>query len=152
MGLIVSEASAFDMLEAQGDAGRRTVVTRRRFGEMARQVSEGASLTIRDEAGALVCVMGLWPEPDHAEAWLAVGPAFRRNFRGALDRLEDALCAVACANAPLEVRVYVVGLGDRVAGARMAAWLGFQRDGTEATSLGPVAVFTRFFGGAPRHG
>lgn len=147
MGLIVSEASAFDMLEAQGDAGRRAVVTRRRFGEMARQVSEGAALTVRDPAGALVCVMGLWPEADHAEAWLAVGPAMRANLRPALRLLGEALETVAGGGEAQEVRVYVRA-GDRVAGARMAAGLGFDRIGEEASRLGPVAVFCRTFGGA----
>jgi len=144
-GLTVSEASAFDMLEAPGDAGRRGVVTRRRFGEMARQVSEGAALTVRDAAGVLVCVMGLWPEADHAEAWLAVGPAMRANLRPALRLLDQALEAVAGGAGTGEVRVYVLGVGDRVAGARMAAGLGFDRIGEEATRLGPVAVFRRTF-------
>ncbi|MGH7021154.1 MAG: hypothetical protein ACREEY_14825 [Brevundimonas sp.] len=151
MGLIVSEASAFDMLEGLTDAGLRGRFTRARFGEMARQVSEGASLTLRDEAGELVAVIGLWPEADHAEAWLTVGPAFRRNLLTALRRTRRALEEIATASGTTEVRAYVrdgATAGGRVAGARMAAWLGFDRAGEEATPLGPVIVFRRDFGGA----
>lgn len=157
MGLTVLEASAFDMLEALTDAGGRGRFTRQRFGEMAAQVAAGMSLTVRDEAGVLVCVMGLWPEPDHAEAWLATGPGFRPNLRKALSCMQDALWAVATAAGPMEVRVYVReatagGTGDRVAGARMAAGLGFERIGEEATRLGPVAVFSRTYPGVSSDG
>lgn len=148
MGLRVEEASAFDMLDALSDRGGRARVTGRRFGEMARQVSEGASLTLREDSGELVAVIGLWPEADHLEAWLAVGPAFRRNLRGALAAIEDALVFVACRNAPVEVRAYVQG-GPRVAGARLASWLGFEGGEAEATPIGPVPVFRRRFGGSP---
>ncbi len=146
-GLRVSEASAFDMLEGLTDAGLRGRFTRARFGEMARQVSEGASLTLRDETGELVAVIGLWPEADHAEAWLSVGPAFRRNLLTALRRTRRALEEIASASGTAEVRAYVRA-GERVAGARMAAWLGFDRAGEEATPLGPVIVFRRDFGDA----
>lgn len=152
--LTVSEASAFDLLETLDDMGGRARFTRLRFGQMSRQVSEGAALTFRDHDGLLVCVAGLWPEPDHLEAWLAVGPAFRRRFRSALDQIEDALVWLACKNAPVEVRAYVrftAPRRDRVAGARMATWLGFERTGEEATPAGPVDVFSRRFGGPP-HG
>ena len=155
MGLTVSEASAFDMLEALSDTGGRGRFTRARFGEMARQVSEGAALTLRDEAGELVAVVGLWPEADHAEAWLTVGIAFRRNMRGALGRIRAALEGIAEASGTSEVRAYVRATdrpGDRVAGARMATWLGFIRTGTEATPAGPVEVFSRTFGGAAHGG
>lgn len=154
MGLRVSTASAFDMLETLSDAGGRSRFTRMRFGEMARQVSEGAALTFRDAGdGALVCVVGLWPEDDHAEAWLAGGPALRAHLRSALDRAAEALETVAGAAGPLEVRAYVrASLSDRVAGARMASWLGFDRIGEEATRLGPVAVFSRAFPGGSDHG
>jgi len=50
------------------------------------------------------------------------------------------------------VRLYVRAVragGDRVAGARMARWSGFERIGTEATPLGPVEVFAKSFGGPP---
>lgn len=151
MGLRVEEASAFDMLDAMSDRGGRMRLTGRRFGEMARQVSAGASLTIREEGGALVAVVGLWPEADHLEAWLATGPAFRRNLRGALSAIEDALVFFACRAAPVQVRAYVVGSGPRVAGARLATWLGFEGGEPEATPVGPVPVFRRLFGGPP-HG
>lgn len=158
MGLIVSEASAFDMLEALTDAGQRGRFTRQRFGEMAAQVAAGVSLTVRDEAGVMVCVMGLWPEADHAEAWLATGPGFRPHLRRALSCIADALSAVAGAVGPIEVRIYVRSAttsgdwSDRVAGARMAAGLGFERIGEEATRLGPVAVFSRTYPGAVSDG
>lgn len=154
MGLTVTEASAFDLLETLDDMGARARFTRLRFGRMSRQVSEGAALTFRDADGLLVCVAGLWPEADHAEAWLAVGPAFRRRFRTALERIGVALVEMATAAGPMEVRAYVRSTAprpDRVAGARMAAWLGFERTGSEATPCGPVEVFSRQFGDAP-HG
>lgn len=135
--LTVRRASAFDMLEAVGDDGGRQRFTRQRFGEMARQVSASAAVTVREADGTLVAVMGLWPEPDHLEAWLSTGPAFRRNLRAvlalALEALDDAGAG--------EVRVYVRGEGARVAGARMAAWLGFEPDGVEAARFGPVRAF-----------
>lgn len=152
MGLRVSEASAFDLLETLDDMGGRARFTRLRFGQMARQVSEGAALTFRDDDGLLVCVAGLWPEPDHVEAWLAVGPAFRRRFRSALDQVEAALVEMAEAVSPVEVRAcvrFTAPRRDRVAGARMATWLGFERTGEEMTPVGPVDVFSRRFGGAP---
>lgn len=156
-GLKAAPASAFDLLEALDDMGGRARFTRLRFGQMARQVSQGASVTFRTPEGALVAVVGLWPEPDHLEAWLAVGPAFRGRFRSALEAIEDALCFFACREAPVDVRIYVrvdpksrdQGQLDRVAGARMARWLGFDRTGTEALPSGPVEVFQRHFGGAP---
>ncbi|MFC5374743.1 hypothetical protein ACFPIF_19460 [Brevundimonas faecalis] len=146
--VIVTEASAFDMLEALTDAGGRGRFTRQRFGEMARQVSEGAALTLRGPDGALVAVVGLWPEADHAEAWLAVGPGFRPNLLAALRAMGRALEEIVAASGTEEVRVYVRGAGRRVAGARMAAWLGFDRAGEEATPLGAVTVFRRNFGGS----
>lgn len=152
MGLRVEQASAFDMLDTLSDRGGRHRMTRQRFGEMARQVSGGASLALREEGGALVAVIGLWPEGDHLEAWLAVGPAFRRNLRGAMRAIEDALIFVACREGPIEVRAYVpAGAGPRVAGARLATWLGFEGGEAEATPIGPVPVFRRQFGGQP-HG
>lgn len=103
---------------------------------MARQVSTGRAVTLRDEAGVLVAVMGLWPEADHLEAWFAAGPALRRRLRSAL-----GLARVALEDAgDGEVRVYVRG-GPRVAGARMAAWLGFAPDGEEPTRFGPVRIY-----------
>lgn len=152
--LTVIEASAFDLLEALDDMGGKARFTRLRFGQMARQVSEGPALTFRDADGLLVCVAGLWPEADHVEAWLAVGPAFRRRFRTALGQVEEAMVVMAAAVAPVEVRAFVRFTSprrDRVAGARMATWLGFERTGEEATPGGPVDVFTRRFGGSP-HG
>lgn len=148
--LTLSPASAFDMLETLAPNGGRARVTRQRFGEMARQVAEGVAVTVRDPNGVLVCVIGLWPEPDHAEAWLAVGPAFRDNLLPALRVTRQTLEAIAAEGGCEQVLAYVrlpatVG---RVAGERMAAWLGFRRIGTEDTRLGPVSVFSREFGGA----
>lgn len=143
----VDAASAFDLLESLSDEGGRQRVTRARFGEMARQVSEGPALTLRDEAGVLVAVVGLWPEADHAEAWLAVGPAFRGHLLGALRQIRDAMAFVALASGTPEVRAYVRQGAGRVAGARMAAWLGFEKAGIEMTPIGPVDVFCRDFGG-----
>jgi hypothetical protein len=145
MALTVARTSAFDMLEAVGDDGGRARLTRQRFGELARQVSASAAITVRDEAGALVVVLGLWPEPDHLEAWLAAGPAFRANLRSALGLARAALDDAG----PGEVRAYARGLGPRVAGARMAAWLGFEPAGEEPTRFGPVQVFRLVSPGAP---
>ena len=147
MGLSIERASAFDLLEAVGDDGGRQRFTRQRFGEMARQVSTGRAVTLRAGDGQLVAVMGLWPEADHLEAWFAAGPAFRRNVRAAL-----GLARVALEDAGTgEVRVYVRG-GARVAGARMAAWLGFEPGEEEATRLGPVRVFRLTCKEPPGHG
>lgn len=148
IGLTVAEASAFDLLETLDDMGGRARFTRWRFGLMARQLAGSRALTWRDAGGTLVCVAGLWPEDDHLEAWLAVGPAFRRRFRSALTEVEDAMLFMACANAPVDVRV-CVRPGERVAGARMARWLGFEPIGTEALPVGTVEVFQRHVGGAP---
>lgn len=151
MGLRVEAASAFDMLEALGDDGGRARLTRQRFGQMARQVSEGAAMTLRDDAGRLVCVIGLWPEADHAEAWLAIGPGFRDQALGAL-RIAGRMMAGVCADAGVAVVRTYVELGwtvpERVAGLRMAAWLGFTRVGTEAVGSRLFAVLERSIPGA----
>lgn len=147
MGLTVEMASAFDLLEALDDHGGRGRVTRARFGDLARQVSEGVALTIRAHHGLLVAVVGLWPEADHAEAWLAAGPGLKRNLRSGLVRMDAALVAIASETAPQIVRAYVRSGAGRVAGARLASWLGFDVIGTEATPFGPVTVFERTFGG-----
>jgi len=158
MELTRAPASAFDMLETLAPNGGRARVTRQRFGEMARQVAEGVAVTVREPGGRLVCVIGLWPEPDHAEAWLAVGPGFREHLRAGLRATRETLEAIAAEGGCDRVLTYVrepSGGGDRpgrVAGARMAAWLGFRRIGTEDTRLGSVAVFSREFGGAQAHG
>lgn len=154
MALTIAPSSAFDMLETLAPNGGRARVTRQRFGEMARQVAEGVAVTVREPGGRLVCVIGLWPEPDHAEAWLAVGPGMRANLLAGLRVARRTLEAVAAEGGCDRVLTYVrqpEGAG-RVAGARMAARLGFRRIGTEDTRLGPVAVFSREFGGAPAHG
>ncbi len=150
MGLTVTMASAFDLLEALDDGGGRPRVTRARFGDLSRQVSEGVALTIRDQGGRLVAVVGLWPEADHAEAWLAAGPGLRPNLKSAMVTIREALVGIAEATAPQTVRAYVRGEGRaaRVAGARLASWLGFDVIGTEAMPFGPVTVFERTFGGA----
>lgn len=140
-------ASAFDLLEAVDDRGRATRWTRGRFGDMAAQVAGSWAVTVREvETGALVCVAGLWPEADHLEVWLAVGPAMRRRLRPALRVLGAHLERLGRA-AGGEVRLHVRPgpAGDRVAGARLAAWSGFRRDGEAATPLGPVAVWRRSF-------
>lgn len=151
-GLIAREASAFDLLEALDDLGGRARVTRMRFGQMARQVSAGPSVAIREASGLLVAVAGLWPEVDHRELWMATGPAFRRNLRGGLVALDAHLTAAGEVTGGGEVRVYVRAgdhSGGRVAGARMAGWLGFDRIGAVGSPLGPVEVFSRILGGPP---
>lgn len=149
----VRQASAFDMLEALNDSGARSKLTRARFGEMARQVSEGAAITLRDDAGVLIAVAGLWPEADHAEAWLAVGPAFRANLLPALRQLRLSMGEIAQAAGVEEVRAYVRPMGgERVAGARMAAWLGLEPAGEDETPIGRVLVYRRVYGAADDHG
>lgn len=147
MVIAVTQASAFDMLECARDTGGRERFTRSRFGEMARQVSEGASMTLREPGGRLIAVVGLWPEADHAEAWLAIGPAFRANLLAALREIRSSMDQVAVAAGVSEVRAYVrAAVGARVAGARMASWLGFEPAGTEQLPTGTVQIFTRRYG------
>lgn len=143
----VAQASAFDMLESLSDSGGRARFTRLRFGEMARQVSEGAAITLRTDAGELVAIAGLWPEADHAEAWLAVGPAFKANLLRALRQLKRSMNEIASTAAVGEVRAYVRPTGNgRVAGSRMAAWLGLEPAGAEETPIGRILVFRRVYG------
>ena len=124
MSLVISEASAFDMLEALDDLGRPARIGRRRFALVARQVSQGATLTIRTSGGELCLCGGLWPEPDHAEAWFAVGPACQAHL-GAVLRIVARVTALTCRAAGVaEVRTYVHP--DSVAGARIARLLGFE--------------------------
>lgn len=146
MGLIVGQARASDLLETVDDFGRRQRFTRRGFALAARQAAEGAALTIRDEAGALVAVVGLWPEADHAEAWLAVGAGFRASPVAAVRRMRALLDAVGADVAPMDVRAFVrPGPEGRVAGARLAAWLGFETDGEDRTAGAPLVRFVRRF-------
>jgi hypothetical protein len=147
--LRLAEASALDLLEVVDARGARQPMNRARFSRLARQAHKGFAITARDEAGALACVVGLWPEPDHVEAWLAVGPAFRRELRACLRLFERALPRMVEAAEVREVRAYVLGEG-RVAGVRMAARLGLQETDAEATAFGPVRVFSRRYHG--RHG
>lgn len=142
-GLTVEAASAFDMLEVLDDCGRRPRFTRARFGEAARQVAGSEAVAIR--AGEhLSAVVGLWPEGDHLEAWLAVGPAFRPNLRGTMALALALLETQAALVGRVEVRAWIQP-GDRVAGARLAAWLGFVGAGEEETPIGPMQVFRRRF-------
>lgn len=146
MGLRLAEASALDLLETVDAAGRAQPMTRARFGRLARQAHKGFAITARAEDGRLACVVGLWPEPDHVEAWLAIGPAFRSELRSCLGLFGRALPMLAAEAEVAEVRAYVRGAG-RVAGARMAARLGLRETGTEATAFGPVRVFSRRYHG-----
>jgi hypothetical protein len=145
VGLVAAEASGLDFLEAY--EGRDVVVWRQRwrFGIYCRQVAGGASATLRDEAGRLACIVGLWADPfnGEAEAWFVVGPALRANLTAAVRGMRRLLDAVGAEAAPLTVRAYVLPGG--VAGARLAGWLGFAEDGEEATGLGPMRRFTRRF-------
>lgn len=149
MGLMrVAEASAFDLLEALDDQGRPARFTRSRFGEASRQVAEGAAYTIRDPHGRLAAVAGLWPEADHLEAWLAAGPALGSALRPTLAAIRSLLDAAGPAAGLAEARAYVAipaRPAKRVAGARLAAWLGFKGVGVAETPVGPMQMFIRRF-------
>lgn len=147
-GLSASPASAFDLAETLDDSGRPGRMDRVQFGLMARQIAEGAAITLRNAGGELVCVAGLWPEADHAEAWLATGPAFRRELLGALRWLGRALDAIVADAGVAEVRAYALQR-QGVAGQRLGARLGFGVHGAEETSLGRVLILTRKFGDRP---
>lgn len=145
MALVAAEASGLDFLEAC--EGRDVVVWRQRwrFGVYCRQVAGGASATLRTEAGALVCIIGLWSDPfnGEAEGWFVVGPALRPNFITAVRGMKRLLDTVGAEAAPLTVRAHV--RQDGVAGARLAGWLGFHDAGLEETRLGVVRRFEREF-------
>jgi hypothetical protein len=137
----VTEASAFDVAELLGDAGQAQRVGRTAFGRYARQVAGGASCTIRDEAGQLVAMAGLWAEAGFAEAWFGVGPGARGHLVR-LVRLLGRLMVMTLRDAGVhEVRAFIHP--DSVAGARLAARLGFSHHGTASCPLGDQAVFVR---------
>lgn len=139
--LQIAEASAFDLLETVDDQGAPLRLRRTHFGKLARQVSQGATVSIRDARGQLVIVAGLWPENDHAEAWFAAGPAAARRLVPAL-RLLRRLMDFACREARVrEVRTYTAP--DGVAGARIAAVLGFEAQGL--IDGGATRLFARRF-------
>lgn len=143
--LSVAPAMALDLLEAADDAGRpRLHVGRAAFKLYALQVADGCAVTIRDAAGELCCVAGLYPEDgDDAELWFAAGPALRANLWAALKAGARALEACATAAAPLRVKAYVAP--QRVAGQRLARWLKLRAEGLIDSEIGPLSVWTRRF-------
>ncbi|HZL00480.1 MAG TPA: hypothetical protein VFC47_11335 [Caulobacteraceae bacterium] len=143
--LTVAHASAFDFEDALTDDGERPVAMNRPlFALFARQVSTGCAFTMRDGAGRLVMIAGLYPIEGRAEAWWAVGPAMRANLRAGLRIWLDLLLAVAQDVAPIEVRAHIAARS--VAGAAMARWCGFTEAGhAEFPGFGRMAVWRRLF-------
>lgn len=145
MDLVAADASGLDFLEALDDAGAVVIWRQQRiFGLRCRQVEGGAAVTLRDAAGALVCIVGLYADDaGAAEAWFAAGPAMRANLLAAVRRARALLDQVGTAAAPVTARAYVRPEG--VAGARLARWLGFADAGLQDTALGRLRRFERRF-------
>lgn len=117
-------ASAFDWADAFDDDGEKPIVMDRRlFGMLARQAVSPLAFAIRDEAGELALLMGLYPHPDGwFEGWFAVGPAMRRNLWAAVKAARTILDQVASDAAPVDVRCHVAP--GSVAGHRLAPLFG----------------------------
>lgn len=143
MGLTIRPASALDLLEAVDDRGEGVCVRARpRFGRLSRQVAEGVALTVRDEAGRLCAVAGLYPDGEtEAEAWFAMGPALKANLMPTLRVLRGLFEIIATEAAPLTVRAHLAG----VAGAKIARVFGGQPAGVRDTPAGPLDTWTRSF-------
>lgn len=146
MALVVSETLTADILEALDDAGRVVVWRQRRhFGLYGRQIDGSATATVRDGAGGLICILGLWQDVDDplaAEGWFAVGAAFRHHRVAAFRIMREMLDAAFAG--PL--RGYVLRAHvdpGNVAGARLAGWLGFTDDGLVETGLGSRRRYLR---------
>ena len=139
--LTVSSASVFDFGETLSDKGLPWRRPRRIMAHMARQVSEGLALTVRDRAGQLCLICGLWPEADYVEAWFAAGPGLPAQLRASV-RLARRICEAAMIEAGLsEARAFIHP--DSVAGARLAALFGFSAGEIVDHPLGPVQTFVR---------
>lgn len=139
--LTVAEASAVDFLHACDDTGAPRRFRRRDFGYLARQVDDGAAFTVRDEAGRLCLIVGLYPHEWGAEAWFSVGEGARANLLPSIRIAKALLEQIASDVAPVEIRAFVRS----VAGARLAAWFGFQNAGVETSHLGELEVWKRRF-------
>lgn len=136
MALLIQPARALDFLEAFDDSGARPSVTsRRHLALLARQIAEGPAASLRTTAGDLALILGLWPMPDHLEAWFATGPALRPHLRGALGWARTFMAD----RGPL--RMYTAP--DRVAAARLARMCGFEAAGEIVSAIGPLTVWRR---------
>lgn len=150
---MVCRTATADLLEALGNDGEPVRLTRRRYGQMARQVAEGVAYSLRTGDGVLVAIVGLWPEADHEEAWFAAGPAFRACAPRALRRIRHLLEQFAPLAGLTCVRAYVMapaGWGEGaspacLAGVRLGARLGFTMAGLDDDTSPPLVRLERRF-------
>lgn len=132
-------ARPLDFLEALGVDGRPFVRNRRTFGLYARQVAGTWSWTIRDGAGRLCAICGLWREADRQyEAFFVGGEALRANLIPVLWLIRAGFGQVHG-----RVTAYIDPAG--VAGDRLASVLGFQPCGLTDTRAGPLRTWRRTF-------
>lgn len=143
MGLVVSAARALDFLEVQAVSGRALIRDRRTFGLHARQVAGSEAITLRDDAGRLAVVAGLYDDGQEIEAWFGAGVALRANLRGVLLRLASALAHVGVIAPGAVLTAYIDPAS--VAGDRLARGLGFNAEGLTDTALGPLKTWRRRF-------
>lgn len=114
---------------------------RRQFGLMTLQVARSEAITMRDAAGALCCVAGIYEYDDGStEAWFCEGPALKANLLGVIRRLQVTMGELSLSG--VEPFAYVLAEG--VAGDRIAAMLGFDFMGLRPSPMGPLKTWRRF--------
>lgn len=141
MALTVSTARALDFLEVHTVEGAIAVRHRRMFGLVARMVEGSETITVRDPAGRLCVVAGLYPGDDGAEAWFGSGPALAANLLATVRLVRRVLDHIATEAPGLVVDAHVNPRS--VAGDRLARWLGFTAAGVTDHAFGPLRTWRR---------
>lgn len=144
MGLIADEARTVDFIDALDDFAHGPAVRHRWvFALRALQIAGGEGLTLRTEAGELVCMAGLYPRGDHLEAWFAAGPALAGRFLEAFAALRQLFEQIAADVAPVAIVAY--GAPGSVAAPTLARWFHMTAAGTTPSPVGELTVWTRSF-------
>jgi hypothetical protein len=136
--LTVAAMTPLDWLEVS-EAPR----TRRAYGAFARQATDGFGVAIRTADGELAAIVGLYPDGERVEAWFSPGPACRRRMLAVIRTMRQLLDGFAVQAAPRSVPVIAYIHPRSVAGARIAASLGFEAVGLTDSVLGPLQTFCR---------
>lgn len=138
--LTVAKARPLDLLEAVGMGGAPLVRNRRTFGLYARQLGESDALSFRDGA-QLVAIAGVYDLGlGEFECWLMAGPALASNVAALVRDLRHDL-AVVQAVTFAALLAYIDPAS--VAGARIAAILGFHPCGPTQTAIGDLDTWRR---------
>lgn len=144
MEVLTALAKPRDFLDGLGLKGEPLVRSRRGLAWALEQLAGSEAVTLRAADGGLVCIAGLYDHGDGlAEAWFIHGPAMRPCLKTALAMLRRGLEAVGEVTPGVTVVAFIHP--ESVAGARIAARLGFKDDGAFDTPFGVIPRWTRRF-------